>query len=247
VNRATRRQGPAGASTRPGSATRQGAVLAVVLGLVLLVVAAVTAGVATSGQVTSAGEERSAYLAAAPPADRLPTGRAPGPQGAPPPYPTRDARPAAAADARSIPVTVAIGALDITAEVDQVGVDPATGRMEVPEQADRLGWYRYGPGLDSHAGSMVIAGHVDTVAGPGALYHLGQLEPGDTVTVTGADGQARSFQVVAREVHHKSEIPLSRYFARDGSPRLTLITCGGPFDRDTRQYRDNIVITAVPT
>lgn len=31
-----------------------------------------------------------------------------------------------------------------------------------------------------------------------------------------------------------------------GSPRLTLITCGGPFDAEARHYRDNIVVTAVP-
>jgi hypothetical protein len=215
-------------------------------GLVLLVVAGATAAAATSGHVTGVGEERAAYLAAAPPADRHPTGRAPDPERAQPPYQVRDASPASVADNPAVPVAVAIGTLGVTAEVDQVGVDPATGRMVVPEQADRLGWYRYGPGLDSPEGSMVIAGHVDTAGGPGALYHLGHLEPGDTVTVAGADGQERSFEVVAREVHHKSEIPLGRYFARDGSPRLTLITCGGPFDRDTGHYRDNIVITAVP-
>jgi hypothetical protein len=39
---------------------------------------------------------------------------------------------------------------------------------------------------------------------------------------------------------------LDKYFARDGAVRLTLITCGGPFDQDTRHYRDNVVVTAVP-
>jgi hypothetical protein len=28
--------------------------------------------------------------------------------------------------------------------------------------------------------------------------------------------------------------------------RLSLITCGGPFDHDSGHYRDNIVVTAVP-
>jgi hypothetical protein len=52
--------------------------------------------------------------------------------------------------------------------------------------------------------------------------------------------------VVARERYTKSKIPLDRYFARDGRVRLTLITCGGPFDRRTRHYRDNVVVTAEP-
>ena len=52
--------------------------------------------------------------------------------------------------------------------------------------------------------------------------------------------------MVARERYRKTTIPLDRYFARDGAPRLTLITCGGPFDRTTGHYRDNVVVTAVP-
>jgi sortase (surface protein transpeptidase) len=93
---------------------------------------------------------------------------------------------------------------------------------------------------------MVIAGHVDTAEGPGALFRLGELEPGEMVTVTGSDGAERDFTVVARETYRKSDIPLERYFTRDGVFRLTLITCGGPFDRDTGHYRDNVVVTAVP-
>ncbi|SCE91639.1 Sortase family protein [Micromonospora carbonacea] len=67
-----------------------------------------------------------------------------------------------------------------------------------------------------------------------------------TVTATGGDGTTREYRVVAREEYAKTKVPLDRYFARDGSPRLTLITCGGPFDPQTRRYRDTIVVTAVP-
>ena len=66
------------------------------------------------------------------------------------------------------------------------------------------------------------------------------------MTLAGPDGKDRAFEVVARERYRKTRIPLDRYFARDGAPRLTLITCGGPFDAKTRHYRDNIVVTARP-
>jgi hypothetical protein len=52
--------------------------------------------------------------------------------------------------------------------------------------------------------------------------------------------------VVAREEYDKTKIPLAKYFATDGAPRLTLITCGGPFNEATGHYRDNVVVTAVP-
>jgi sortase (surface protein transpeptidase) len=117
----------------------------------------------------------------------------------------------------------------------------------VPPSVDQVGWYRFGPGLDAVSGSVVIAGHVDSAEqGKGAFFRLRALVPGDPITVTGVDGVSHAFRVTQREEWEKSKIPLERYFARDGAVRLTLITCGGPFDQRTRNYRDNIVITATP-
>jgi hypothetical protein len=146
------------------------------------------------------------------------------------------------------PTRLQIGKLGLSARVDAVGIDDRTGDFAVPPSVDIVGWYRYGPGLNATAGSIVIAGHVDSAReGGGAFFRLRDLGPGDEVTVTGSDGTARRFTVAAREIYAKSKIPLERYFARDGAARLTLITCGGPFDATTHHYRDNVVITAQPT
>ncbi|MGN9765873.1 class F sortase [Micromonospora sp. SD12] len=145
------------------------------------------------------------------------------------------------------PVRLEIPAIDVTATVNAVGINARTNEFEVPPSVDQIGWYRYGPGLETDAGSVVVAGHVDSATqGKGAFYRLRELDEGDTLTATGSDGEARRYRVVAREEYDKTRIPLDRYFARDGKPRLTLITCGGPFDAKARKYRDNIVVTAVP-
>ncbi|MEH0841020.1 class F sortase [Micromonospora sp. CPCC 205711] len=145
------------------------------------------------------------------------------------------------------PVKLRIPSIDVTARVNPVGINQRTDEFEVPPSVDTIGWYRYGPGLEADAGSVVIAGHVDSAdQGKGAFFRLRELGQGDTLTATGADGKPRAYRVVAREEYAKTRIPLERYFARDGKPRLTLITCGGPFDAKTRHYRDNIVVTAVP-
>jgi hypothetical protein len=154
------------------------------------------------------------------------------------------ALPSAAAVVR--PVQLKIAKLGLAARVEAVGLD-STGDFAVPPSVDVVGWYQYGPGLGEPAGSVVIAGHVDSAQqGKGAFFKLRELAPGDAITVVGADGPARQFSVVAREIYQKTSIPLDRYFARDGAPRLTLITCGGPFDAQTRHYRDNVVVTAKP-
>jgi hypothetical protein len=82
--------------------------------------------------------------------------------------------------------------------------------------------------------------------GKGAFFRLGRMAVGDRLTLTGAGGARQEFQVAARERYAKTRIPLEKYFARDGAPRLTLITCGGPFDVRTGHYRDNVVVTATP-
>lgn len=145
-----------------------------------------------------------------------------------------------------VPSRLRVPALDLDATVDAVGIDAKTGDFAVPPSVDKVGWYRYGPGFSARAGSIVLAGHVDSAAeGKGAFFKLGTLDAGDAVTLVGPDGRDRRFEVVARERYRKTAIPLEKYFARDGAVRLTLITCGGPFDAATRHYRDNVVVTAV--
>ena len=150
-------------------------------------------------------------------------------------------------EAETPPARLRIGALDLDAAVAPVGIDAKTGDFAVPPSVDRVGWYRFGPGFAATAGSIVIAGHVDSAdQGEGAFFRLGRLARDDKITLSDPSGATREFRVVARERYAKSSIPLDRYFARDGSVRLTLITCGGPFDARTRHYRDNVVVTAEP-
>jgi hypothetical protein len=145
------------------------------------------------------------------------------------------------------PARLRIPSIRVDATVDPAAVDPATNDFDVPPSVDRVGWYRFGPGLTAGAGSVVVAGHVDAAGqGAGAFFRLRELAVGARVELVGPDAQVHAFRVVARETYRKSAIPLDRYFARDGPLRLTLITCGGPFDRRTGHYRDNVVVTAEP-
>lgn len=153
---------------------------------------------------------------------------------------------AAPADRLAAPSWVRLSGIDVDAAVVPVGVD-GRGEMEVPEDVDTVGWYRFGPGPGSDAGSAVLTGHVDDrVQGRGAFYSLTDLDEGDTVRVDLADGTVLDYRVTRVERIDKSVLPVDRLFARAGAPHLTLITCGGAFDRATRNYRDNVVVTAVP-
>jgi sortase (surface protein transpeptidase) len=176
-----------------------------------------------------------------------PTSAAPFPTSA---LPSLTARPAAPAPGPSgenpAPRRLAIPAIGVDARVDAVGVDD-TGAMVVPKLARAVGWYRFGPPPGAPAGAAVLAGHVDSATqGAGALVRLRELSVGDGVQVTTADGARLDYRVVGKQTFVKQRLPVERLFARDGAPRLVLITCGGPFLEELRSYRDNVVVVAEP-
>ena len=165
----------------------------------------------------------------------------------PPATPLVTARDASPAAPRTVPAPVRISSasLGVDAPVDAVGIDP-DGQMELPEDVSRVGWYRFGPEPGAQ-GSAVLAGHVDDrEQGPGALFRLRDAAVGDEFSVTDAAGTTTRWRVVSRELVTKQVLPVDRIFARDGAPRLTLITCGGPFLPEYRSYRDNVVVVAEP-
>lgn len=224
-----------------------------VLGAGALALAAGTVGIAWAGSGMHVDSVGARPAAAAPTQDSTVTPSTSGAASAPSPAGTtyrsldrRDATELPRPDRTPRPVELRIPAIDVNVPVDVVGLD-AAGQVEVPVDVTRSGWYRFSAKPGSGEGSTVIVGHVDGVdQGAGAFYDLRSLNPGDTITVTRADDRRVTYEVVARERFDKDRVPLRELFSRSGPERLTLITCGGPFDPASLEYTDNIVVTAVP-
>jgi len=150
--------------------------------------------------------------------------------------------PVAAAPA---PVRLVVPDVSIDMPVDPVGVRD-DGEMEIPEDADRAGWYRFGP-APGDVGATVLAGHVDSrLTGIGQMARLREVVLGAPLTVTTADGTEHAYRVVDVQKVPKEGAPVDRWFDREGAPRLVLVTCGGAFRRDIGHYTDNVVVTAEP-
>jgi hypothetical protein len=147
--------------------------------------------------------------------------------------------------ARARPVQIRIATLGLRALIAPVGVDTATGIMEVPASVATVGWYRFGATAGG-PGVTLIVGHVDSsTQGRGAFFALGSLRPGAVVAIRSTDGSSHSFKIVAIRSYPKGDLP-PRLFAKGGAPLLALVTCGGPFDHTTRHYADNVVAYGVP-
>jgi sortase (surface protein transpeptidase) len=137
------------------------------------------------------------------------------------------------------PLRVVIPRIDVDVELVPIGLDD-DGAMDVPDFG-LAGWYTEGP-APGHPGPAAIAAHVDSRAGPDVFYRLRELAPGDEVHVTYDSGDEVAFVVREREQAPKDELPGDRIWPVTSDRLLTLITCGGDFDRGVRSYRDNIIV-----
>ncbi len=117
------------------------------------------------------------------------------------------------------------------------------GELEVPKDFDTPGWFTPGP-TPGQLGPAVIAGHVDSKAGPAVFFKLGALKPGAKVIVGRKDGTTATFSIDRVEQYPKDQFPTDKVYGPTNRAELRLITCGGTFDRSIGHYRDNIVAYA---
>ncbi|MBC3763296.1 class F sortase [Quadrisphaera sp. RL12-1S] len=141
------------------------------------------------------------------------------------------------------PVRVRVPSLGVDAPVDPVGAGE-DGSVVVPEDGARTGWWAPGAAPGDADGSVVLVGHVDTPAGPGALFRLREARAGQDVVVTDASGADHRYRVGATAQVAKADLPSAELFTGTGAPRLVLISCGGEFDRASHRYADNVVVVA---
>jgi hypothetical protein len=149
---------------------------------------------------------------------------------------------AAAPIARSAPVRVQIPAIAVDSTLMQLGLQ-ADGSLQVPPSGFPAGWYTGAP-TPGEQGPAILAGHVDWGGKPGVFYHLRDLQPDAEITVTRQDGSAAVFRVTQVKEYPKDQFPTDVVYGDLDHPGLRLITCGGSFDRQTRNYDDNIVAFA---
>lgn len=137
------------------------------------------------------------------------------------------------------PVALRIPALGVDESLITLGLNPDE-TVEVPTDFDKPGWYKFGP-APGQLGSAVILGHVDSHEGPAVFYRLKDLQAGDPIEVSLADGSTAHFAVTKVETYPKTEFPAEEVYGSHGDETLQLVTCGGEYDPDARSYLSNIV------
>jgi sortase (surface protein transpeptidase) len=142
----------------------------------------------------------------------------------------------------SPPVRVEIPAIGVSSSLVRLGLNPDR-TMEVPGDFQVAGWFTGAP-QPGQLGPAVIAGHVDSRTGPAVFYRLRDLRPGDQIRVVRADRRVVRFKVDSLASYPKQSLPPDAVYGATTTPALRLITCAGSFDRSSRSYRDNLVVSA---
>ncbi|MGC5038830.1 MULTISPECIES: class F sortase [unclassified Streptomyces] len=159
------------------------------------------------------------------------------------------ARPSAASEAaprlpRSEPVRLLIPKIAVDAPFTDLAIG-RSGQLDPPPPDDTnlVGWYAKGhsPG---ETGTAIIAGHVDTTTAPAVFARLGELKKGDRFHVRRADGSRATFVVDHKESFRKDAFPSERVYGDTPDAQVRLITCAGSYDRQARDYTENLVVFA---
>jgi hypothetical protein len=141
------------------------------------------------------------------------------------------------------PVALIIPAIGVSAPLIRLGLT-STGALQVPSSTSVAGWYT-GSARPGAIGSAVIAGHIDSVSGPGVFFRLRLLRPGNRVYVRRANGSLAIFEVTAVHTYLKARFPTVAVYGPEPDAQLRLITCGGTFDYATGHYLSNVIVYAV--
>lgn len=141
------------------------------------------------------------------------------------------------------PARLSIPAIGVSAKVESVGLNTA-GAMQAPSSFSTVGWYKGGsePGA---RGSAVIDGHVNNaLTEAGVFEHLDQLKAGDTIIVSDASGDTRTFSVSSVKAYPVDSAPTSEIFSEAGPPELALITCEGTWIPSKKEFDQRLVVYA---
>ena len=159
-----------------------------------------------------------------------------------------------AAEVPLVPAALSVPSIGVQAPVEQRGTvdytNPFTGQRVagygVPEDMATTSWWSDGP--EPGSGQMaVVLGHDVPGDAPGVFDRLDELQVGDPVVLTAADGTQLALQVVEAPLTGLDKSTSALSDALNGHPEgadVALVTCGGEYDESVQASDQNVVVFA---
>ncbi|MFA5997534.1 MAG: class F sortase [Candidatus Paceibacterota bacterium] len=142
-----------------------------------------------------------------------------------------------------LPLHLRIPTINVDASVEYVGVG-ADGTMGTPQGPDTVAWYSLGP-RPGETGNAVIDGHYGWKDNTPAVFdNLKKLQTGDKIYVEDENGLVINFVVrETREYDPKADAAYI-FSSDDRKSHRNLITCEGPWNRNTASRPSRLVVFA---
>jgi hypothetical protein len=181
----------------------------------------------------------------------IPPTATPRPTATPTPTQTPEAAvvPSGGSEGGATGMTLVISKIGVSAPVNLRTVGP-DGQMLNPNGPTDVVWYDFSafPGLGGYPGSggnAIFAGHVDYHDyGPAVFWNVRDLVAGDIIEVYLPDDGGVIRYAVQWSVWVEPNTDFASYAAATGEDTLTIVTCIGTFNYETRQYSNRLVLRA---
>lgn len=154
---------------------------------------------------------------------------------------------------------IIIGKFGVDASLTYRAVGP-DGQMPNPDGPDDVAYYDFSawPGLGGgpgKGGNAVFAGHVDSgqkackngsVKPPceAVFWDISRLRVGDEIEVR-VSAESFRYRVATNQPVNAATGPWDQIVSATAEETITLITCGGDFNRETREYTNRQVVTGI--
>lgn len=138
----------------------------------------------------------------------------------------------------SKPTKLEIPSLNVSATIHEVGLT-SKGAMATLNGPTPIAWYKYGA-IPGGEGNAILAGHREWNGVMGTLFYLETMKKGDTLKITYEDGLTQKFELVSSNLYPMNDVP-KEVMELDGESRLTIITCGGTFNKKRLSYDSRVV------
>jgi sortase (surface protein transpeptidase) len=144
-----------------------------------------------------------------------------------------------------VPVAIQIPDAEVDAEVELNEI--VDGVMQDPSGPWVVSWYQETAEVGAD-GNSVMSGHVDYWdVGPAVFRSVADLGPGAQISVTGTDGSVYTYEVEWVDTFAIAELTpetITDLVGPTDYSALTLITCGGDFDRAAGEYLSRTIVRA---
>lgn len=139
------------------------------------------------------------------------------------------------------PISLSIPKFEINGPVIPVGIYEHSGELEVPEEAETIGWFKY-RSKPGDLGPVVLVGHKDSEQGQAVFWHLKDITPGDEIIINREDGSKATYITESIEKFSQNNFPTDMVYGPIDYAGIRIITCAGVYDKQKSRYTENLIV-----